>query len=497
MGELIPHICLDVVPGDKFTFNLETMVRLAPMIAPLMHRVNVTTHLFFVPNRIIWTDWEKFISGDETIEWASTLINDEADYPIGLGSLGDYLQYPSRGEYKTQASVLPLAAYFKIFDEYYRDENLVSETFVEVFSSDDNEEYRIKASEPCLKRAWAHDYFTSALPFAQKGSPVLLPLLNDMEVDVKIKEVLTGLTQTLLNEDGTPWTGTNALQSVGGGNNWLASSGSPNKRYLDPNGTLFVDVNSEAVTINTLRRAIKLQEWLERNARGGTRYTELIMSHFGVRGSDARFQRPEYIGGYKQTLGISEVVGTSLTGLNESEETPYTPIGTLAGHAIAVADGFAEFYAEEHGYIIGIFNVQPVPEYMNGIHRHLTRKTFLDYYWPSFAHIGEQAILAKELFVEEDPVDQEVEWGYIPRYSEYKYWPSRVSGEFKGSLDFWHMARKFSNSSIPVLNDEFITANPTKRIFAVEDVEVNAVYVHHYTGCLAYRKMPVFGEPTL
>lgn len=266
------------------------------------------------------------------------------------------------------------------------------------------------------------------------------------------------------------------------------------KVFLDPNGSLTAATSSlsvDAITVNDLRRATKLQEWLEKNARGGSRYIESIESHFGVRSSDKRLNRSEFIGGSSQDVVISEVLQTSKTDSAGSE----TPQGNMAGHAVSVGHSGAKgYFCEEHGFIIGITSIMPVTAYQQGIHRMFSRFSSLDYYWPSFAHLGEQEVLNQELFYSASSADKDT-FGYIPRYSEYKFINSRVAGSFRDSMDFWHLGRKFDTA--PSLNSDFIACNPSNRIFAVELQNEQHVYAHVFNKVKASRRMPIFGTPRL
>jgi hypothetical protein len=241
----------------------------------------------------------------------------------------------------------------------------------------------------------------------------------------------------------------------------------------------------QPTTINDLRRAFRLQEWLEKNARGGTRYIENILTHFGVKSSDKRLQRPEYITGVKSPVVISEIVNT--TGQTEG-----LPQGNLAGHGVSVSSGRSgSYFCEEHGYIIGIMSVMPKTAYQQGIPKTFLKNDTLDYFWPSFAHIGEQPVTNNEIYAY--TASAEDTFGYVPRYAEYKYMPSRVAGDFRTTLDYWHLGRKFATQ--PSLNSAFVNCDATKRIFAVDDPEGDSLYCHVLNKIKAVRPMPKFGTP--
>jgi hypothetical protein len=479
MGNLTPILTLECVPGDKFDIGCESLIRFAPMIAPVMHRMDVSMHYFFVPNRILWDGWEKFITGnDELVSPFITSDNFEpqyvASYPTSAKT-ADYLGVPPPPDFGTVTNInaLPFAAYQCIYNEYYRDQNLIEPVNYKLTDGNNNPSAaRFRELTTLRKRAWEHDYFTASLPFAQKGAAVDIPL-----------GTIT-----------TPWTKV-AGKNSSGSPDVVAASGTYDVDAGVPspltNGLYVPSQNAEVepTTINDLRRAFRLQEWLEKNARGGTRYIESILTHFGVKSSDKRLQRPEYITGVKSPVVISEIVNT--TGQDGGLAQ-----GNMAGHGISVSSGRSgSYYCEEHGYIIGIMSVMPKTCYQQGIPKTFLKNDNLDYFWPSFAHIGEQAVQNNEIYAYTSTGEDT--FGYVPRYAEYKYMPSRVAGEFRNDLDFWHLGRKFDTQ--PALSGEFVSCTPTKRIFAVLEgpgsEATDSLYCHVLNKIKAVRPMPKFGTP--
>jgi len=482
MGNLTPILTMECVPGDKFELGCESLIRFAPMIAPVMHRMDVTMHYFFVPNRILWNNWEKFITDANSglvmpfIDSQLLEQQNSAYWTSNLAKFADYLSVPPppNNSTNTQINALPFAAYQSIYNEYYRDQNLIAPVDYKLKDGNNGTTWaEVNKWAALRKRAWEHDYFTASLPFAQKGQAVDIPI-GQIDGDVLVKT--TGASTTVLT--------TGAGQTLTSGTSTPPYA--PNTMFAETDG-----LDLQPTTINDLRRAFRLQEWLEKNARGGTRYIENILTHFGVRSSDKRLQRPEYITGVKSPVVISEIVNT--TGqVNQPGDEPGLPQGNMAGHGMSVSSGKSgTYYCEEHGYIIGIMSIMPKTAYQQGLPKTFLKNDTLDYFWPSFANIGEQPVQNNEIYAYTASGEQT--FGYVPRYAEYKYMPSRVAGEFRTTLDYWHLGRKFTTQ--PALNAAFVNCDPTKRIFAVNNTGTDSLYCHVLNKIKAVRPMPKFGTP--
>ena len=384
LGRLYPCLVQEVVPGDSFSVQSEQLIRMAPLVSPVMHRVTATTHYFFVPNRLLWAGWEDFITNPLSTDNPAPFFKPADTVPVDIGSIADYLGYPT-GDMTTDSNFnpFPYAAFNLIWNEYYRDQNLQDE---KPFSLIDGENLLSDIGNPFVtepyKRAWNKDYFTSALPEPQKGEAVTLPIGSTANVNyVNNSETLVYNADGSLTPNAPVYTTDGRLEVY-------------NKNVsLDVSDSLEVDLSSAtAITVEDLRRATRLQEWLEINARGGTRYIESIQNHFGVKSPDARLQRPEYLGGGKSNISFSEVLQTS-----SSDQT--TPQGNMAGHGINVGNSnrMDNVTFTEHGFIIGIFSVMPDTAYINTTPRWSFRFDPLDYLWPKFAQLGEQPVFLREL----------------------------------------------------------------------------------------------------
>ena len=524
MGELVPIMCMPVVPGDKFRVKTETLVRLAPLVAPMMHRVNVFTHYFFVPNRLLWNQWEDFITkgvdGEDVPVFPKIGISaasaNVVKAHLGDSSLWDYLGLPSIAKVGStvvtnspngvnlpstgiEVSALPFRAYNLIYNEYYRDQNLTDPI---EFSLDGGVQTPTVDFMRLKRRAWEKDYFTSALPWLQRGPEVTVPIQGSgTDLDVVYENTSGEQKQRWTNPQGQKF----ELGELYGFNSHLNTEESNETQLLgiptiqtsrgnramefDPKGTLKVSVDEMGVNINDLRTSNALQRWFERNARGGSRYIEQILSHFGVRSSDARLQRPQFLGGGRMPISVSEVLQTSST-----DET--SPQANMAGHGISagVNNGFKHYF-EEHGYIIGIMSITPRSGYQQGIPKDFTKFDNMDFYFPEFAHLSEQEIKNKELFVSDDEAYNEGTFGYTPRYAEYKYKASEAHGDFRGNLSFWHLNRIFADR--PNLNSTFVECNPSNRVFATSETDDDKFWVQMYQDVRALRLMPKYGTPML
>lgn len=481
MGDLIPVYYDHVLPGDKFRVRSEIFMRSEPLLTPIMTRVDVTMHYFFVPYRLLWNEWEDFItrgaSGEEAPVFPKVRIN-ETNNPTFVGSLADYFGVPYVSDSNVanlDISALPFRAYQLIFNEYYRDQNL-SDPIAVSTASGVMSEADSAIIMALRKRAWTKDYFTSALPFAQRGPAVTMPIEGTGSVTYK------PISEFFQSDGVTPATGFEVNNNAG---DLITETNVPSQlQNIDE-----VILSQSTVTINQLRITIKIQEWMELAARVGSRYAEQIRGFFGVTPDDARLQRPEYLGGGKNKWKISEVLSTF-----EDQDT--LPQGNMSGHAYAAGNNnsFTQTF-KEHGMVIGLMSTMPQTGYNQGLSRFWEKFDTFDHYFPQFANLGEQEVKDKEIYLNPDNVTEgNGTFGYQSRYAEYKFGINTTHGYFKAQYDYWHMDRIFSTA--PALDEEFVTADPTKRIYPAPS-EAHHLLVQVYNKVDALRPMPYFGVPTL
>lgn len=486
-GKLVPIFVDEVLPGDTHSLRASLFGRLATPLKPVMDNLFLDTFFFFVPTRLVWDSWAKF-NGEQDNPGDST------DYTVpvapvdGSNTLADYFGLPPRDSvgapYNTNA--LPFRAYNLIWNEWFRDQNLQNAVVVNKSDAADT-----TGNQNLLNRGKRHDYFTSCLPWPQKGDPVSIPLGQFADVLVDESVVTAGKdAQVKGYSSGNGWSlqypGTPGIQWTGGSNPL---------EFTD----LIADLRTAStITINQLREAFQIQKLLERDARGGTRYTEIIRSHFGVISPDARLQRPEFLGGGTSMVNINPVAQVGASGTDTSIIA--TPQGNLAAYGTVSAHnhGFTKSFTE-HGYVIGLVNVRADLSYQQGINRMWSRTGRYDFFWPALAHLGEQAVLNKEIYFQADGGTQDdAVFGYQERYAEYRYKPSVITGKFRSSdpesLDVWHLAQDFA--SLPVLGDQFIQDNPPiDRIVAVPSEP--HFLLDCYFNLRSVRPMPMYGVPGL
>ena len=522
-GEIVPFFLEECLPDDSFKLATANRIRLAPQVLPLMHQIDVSMYWFFVPCRILWPNWEEFITGgkDGTSEPIIPYFNfgqgsSSSNKTAGVGMLSDYLGIPTNAASSTVTQItgqsynfMPFATYVKIYNDYFRDENFTPELPFELKDgyqtldrvlSDTNITNCIESiyggslSSPqprawqrvyggCFLASWRKEYFTSALPNTQRGPIVNIPLGDTAPVVFgPAGESISVYNRSIGTVNQNPATGEQVYDGK-----LLGDKTTGNKRPLQ------ADL-SEATNTNIieLRRAFRIQEFLERMNAGGSRLTEMIYSMFGVKSPDARLQRAEFIGASHNPVLVDAIYQTSASQKN-------SPLADFAGKAISVGGQKPiSYYCKEHGYIMGLMIIRPRPEYQNITRRHwlhgLTGK--FDYFWPILANIGDQAILNRELFASANNSQLNEPFGYTPRYQEYRFASSETHGEMQTALKYFHMNRIFDSQ--PVLNQQFMNCNPRTDMFAVTDGQVS----HHYwceilIGCQAKRPIPKFGTPML
>lgn len=484
-GKLIPIFVDEALPGDTFNISTSLFGRLSTPLKPIMDNMYMDVHYFSVPVRLLWSNWKKF-NGEQLNPTDSTnFLIPTITAPVGgytEGSVYDYMGLPTKVA-GIKNSALFLRAYNLIWNEWYRDENLQNSVTVNIGDGPDSpSDYVI------LPRGKRKDYFTSALPFAQKGTAVSIPL--GQSAPVVVASNLTDAQQFRRVSDNSLLTSTNVTTNSSG---YLHNTSGTIPGYIDPNGTLETDLSTAtAATINQLREAFQIQRMYEKDARGGTRYTEMVRAHFGVISPDARQQRPEFLGGTTVNININPIAQNGPTVSGQTPQGNLAATGTVASSGRSFVKSFTE-----HEIVIGLVSIRADLNYQQGLNRMWSRQTRFDFYWPSLSHLGEQAILNKEIYAQGTSADDNV-FGYQERYAEYRYKPSMVTGQFRSNattpLDVWHLSQKFA--SLPSLNSSFIEEKPPiARIVAVP-TEPNFL-LDCYFNFKAARPMPTYATPGL
>lgn len=535
MGQLVPFYVQDVLPSDRIRLSATNLIKFAPLIAPILSEVDVYMHFFFVPTRLIWDSWEDFITGShkgkklpedsmpqmprwiflrDFVNQAITNPLEGESSPLQHGSLADYLGFQtfkkgtSFDHVNTHYYVdqLPFRAYRKIYNDWYRDENLQEERDEDWFSEsgdisvNDSNFQDVTHRMRLENRAWRKDYFTSALPFAQKGDDVLIPG-SSSDISFRSGQLPTAQYSTqygaFYGSDIPVNASSVSIKQMPRSSNSGNLVVGPAEESLKPNTNIFnIDPKSlndyliggqaSEGTIRELRRAMAAQRFLERRAVGGTRYIEQIRAFFGVKSSDARLQRSQFLGGCKNPVVVSQVLQTS-------ETTQSSPLGQPAGNAVSAGGKYIfDRTFEEYGYVVGLIFVVPKADYIQGIPKMYLRRDVYDFYFPQFAKIGEQPIENQEIYFDPTSVDNDKTFGYTPRYAEYRFRNNRVCGDFRDSLKFWTLARDFDR--IQNLNSQFITCNPSTRIFAYESSDFHHLWCEIGLNVKSLRPLPKYGE---
>jgi len=464
MGELIPCGIWEVLPGDTVQAATSALLRASPLLAPVMHPVDVRIHHWFVPHRLVWEDWENFITGGPDGLDASVFptITIGGGSGAAIGSLADYLGVPT-GVNNIEVSALPFRGYAMIWNEWYRDQDLQTKLTIDKTSGADT-----TTNTTLQNIAWEKDYFTSSRPWEQKGAGITIPLGDEAPV---LGLGTSGSTKDVGAIDVYESNATGIGDTVNYANKFNGGGNMYREAVTLASGEWKMNIRADlseasAITVTALREAMALQRYEEARARFGSRYVEYLR-YLGVRSSDARLQRPEYLGGGRETIQFSEVLQTA-------EGTD--PVGALKGHGIAAmrSNRYRRFF-EEHGYVFSFISVRPKTIYAQGLPRHFNRRVKEDFWQKELQHIGQQEVLNKEVYAAHATPDGT--FGYQDRYDEYRRTESTIAGGFRDNLDFWHFARIFG--STPALNGDFVKCVPTERTFAVPSEDVLWVMTKH------------------
>jgi hypothetical protein len=462
MAQLIPVMCDEVVPGDFFQIGNQAVIRFQPLVAPILHEINMYVHYFFVPYRLLWASWEDYITGGINGQDTSVLPTWNPTNTT-VGSLWDYMGFPTG---IVPAGALPMdfprSAYNFVWNEYYRDETLQSEVSL--------------TNETILNRCWEKDYFTSSLPWQQRGVAPALPISGSTKANWIGSSTHNISLSTLYMNDTT--------------NQFKPSHDAPNAAFFDSLNNNTVDLSTASTfDISDLRLAFQIQKWMERNARSGARYTEFLQAHFGESPRDDRLDRPEYIGGSKSPVIISEVLQTSSSDATSAQ-------GNLAGHGITISDSYCgKYHVQEFGLIIGLMSVMPRSAYSQGINRQWIKRTKYDFFFPEFQNLSEQAIENCEICATTSSTHNTGVFGYQGRYDELRTKQSMICGQLRDTFDYWHLGRQFDTGSPPALNASFVQCAPRKDIFAVPSEP--GLIVSFGNVIKAIRPLSVIAEPGL
>lgn len=512
VGDVIPFYVDEVLPGDTFQVKTSMVARLQTLLTPMMDNLYLDTYFYFVPNRIVWQHWRELMGENTQSAWIPTTEYSvpQVTAPSGgwsIGSIADYMGIPT-GVANLSVNALPFRAYALIMNEWFRDENLSDPLNIPVddatLAGSNGTNYItdvVKGGMP-FKAAKFHDYFTSALPAPQKGPDVTIPVSQGSNLPVvplsdKVSDSLLTQNYTAKFSSGSPTSPSGIFFTPSGAQTSVTVSTSGSGAQIPVINNLWAidDGSVSAATINQLRMAFQIQKLYEKDARGGTRYIEILKSHFGVTSPDARLQRPEYLGGNRIPVNINQVVQNSAT------QADGTPLGDTAAFSVTT-DVHGDFIKSfvEHGFVIGIMVARYDHTYQQGLERFWSRRDRLDYYFPVFANIGEQPILNKEIYAQGTDQDNEV-FGYQEAWADYRYKPSRVAGEMRSkapaSLDVWHLADEYTQ--LPKLSDAWIREDKTNvdRVLAVTSSVSNQMFADLYVQCKATRPMPMYSIPGL